>query len=146
MKTQKRIASKILKCGATRIWIDPDEIEEVAGAMTRGDIRKFIGLGFIKAKPNVGVSRGRTRKKEAQKAKGRRRGHGKRKGANTARLSKKERWMIKIRAQRKLLRELRDSEKIDRKLYRRAYLLSKAGTFKSKAHMLTFLKEEGNKK
>jgi len=142
MKTQKRLAAKVLKAGVSRIWIDPDMTEEVESAMTRGDIRKYVGLGFIKVKPNVGVSRGRARKRAAQKAKGRRRGTGSRKGAKTARLTKKNSWMKRIRAQRSLLKKLRNEGKIPTKLYRKVYRLAKAGTFKSKAHVVTFLKEK----
>jgi len=141
MKIQKRMAAKILKAGKSRIWIDPEAGEEVSGAMTRGDIRKFIGLGIIKAKPKVGVSRGRARKRLGQKKKGRQRGHGRRKGSAGARLSKKQKWMLKIRAQRVLLKKLRDEEKISTRIYRKTYRLAKAGTFKSRAHLITYLKE-----
>lgn len=145
MKTQKRLAAEILKTGTSRVWIDPDMIEEIEGAMTRGDIRKYVGLGLIKAKIAKSNSRGRVRARQTQKKKGRRRGHGKREGGKKARLSKKQIWMRKIRAQRKTLKELRTGGKIDKKTYRKTYSLSTAGTFKSKAHMITYLKE-GRKK
>ena len=145
MKTQKRLAAKILKIGTTSVWIDPEAIEEVSGAMTRGDIRKFIGLKMIRAKPKVGNSRGRVRKREAQKKKGRQRGHGKRAGSASARLTKKQKWMKKIRAQRSLLKKLRDEEKIPTSVYRKVYRLAKAGTFKSRAHLITHLKENAEK-
>jgi len=135
------MAAKILKAGKSRIWINPEAVEEVSGAMTRGDIRKFIGLGMIKAKQKVGVSRGRARKRQAQKKKGRQRGQGRRKGSAGARLSKKQKWMQKIRAQRVLLKKLRDEEKISTRIYRKTYRLAKAGTFKSRAHLITYLKE-----
>ena len=140
MKTQKRLASKILKVGGTRVWINP-EAEDVGSAMTRGDIRKLIGLGIIGVKPEKGNSRGRTRIKKAQRKKGRGTGLGKRKGSLNARISKKRRWITKIRAQRRTLRELRDTEKINKSLYRKTYLLSKAGVFRDKAQVKSYLKE-----
>lgn len=141
MNTQKRMAAEILKCGKTSVWIDPTKTEEVAGAMTRGDIKKFIGLKFIKAMPKAGNSRARIRKKKAQRAKGRGRGFGKRRGTANARMGDKEKWMKKIRAQRSLLRKLKGEQKISVPLHRRAYLLSKAGTFKSRAYLITYLRE-----
>jgi len=140
MNTQKRIASKILKVGITRVWIDP-EAEDVSEAMTRGDVRKFIGLGLIKAKPKKGNSRGRVRKRIAQKKKGRGGGFGKRKGPKTARSTRKEQWMQRVRAQRKILRHMRDSKKITIEQYRKAYSRASAGTLKTKAHVLNYLKE-----
>ena len=141
MKTQKRLAAEILKVGKSRVWIDP-EAEDVEMAMTRGDMRKFIGLGLVKAKPKKGNSRGRIRKVQAQKKKGRRRGLGTRKGGKTARLPKKKRWMKKIRAQRKTLKELRDSGKITPRAYRKTYSKSKAGVFRDKAQLKSYLKEQ----
>ncbi|MFO7872709.1 MAG: 50S ribosomal protein L19e [Candidatus Undinarchaeales archaeon] len=145
LKTQKRLASKILKTGENRIWIDPDAVDEVSTAMTRGDIRKYIGLGFIDVRPKKGNSRGRTRKRNIQRKKGRQKGHGKRSGGKKARTSKKRSWIKKIRAQRRFLKKLRDEEKISNELYRKAYRLSKAGTFKNKAQLRTFLLNKSKK-
>jgi large subunit ribosomal protein L19e len=145
MKTQKRLAAKILKIGKTSVWIDPEQKEEVSGAMTRGDVRKYIGLGMIKAKPKVGNSRGRIRKRQAQKAKGRQSGQGKRKGTANSRSNKKHAWMNRIRAQRSLLKKLRDEEKISTAIYRKTYRLAKAGIFKSRAYVITYLKENAEK-
>jgi|TARA_Y100000310_G_C20691787_1_gene822766 large subunit ribosomal protein L19e len=142
MKTQKRIAAKVLKVGKSKIWIDPEQVEEVSAAMTRGDVRKFIGLGMIKAKPKVGNSRARINKRKAQKKKGRQRGQGKRKGSANSRLLQKAKWMSKIRAQRSFLKKLRDEEKITTAVYRKTYRLAKAGTFKSRAHVKTYLMEK----
>jgi large subunit ribosomal protein L19e len=142
MKMQKRIAAKVLKVGKSKVWIDPEAGEEVVSAMTRGDVRKFIGLGLIKAKPKVGNSRGRIKKQKAQKQKGRQRGQGRRRGSLNSRSSQKQAWMRKIRAQRTLLKKLRDEDKISTFVYRKTYLLAKAGTFKSRAHLITYLKEK----
>ena len=78
-----------------------------------------------------------------QKEKGRRRGHGSRKGAKYARLSRKERWMRMIRPIRLYLRKLRDERKIDKSTYRRYYLKAKGGEFRSKHHLETHLISDG---
>ena len=45
LKNQKRMAADILGCGESRVWIDPNRIEDVADAITRADIRKAIDAG-----------------------------------------------------------------------------------------------------
>ena len=78
-----------------------------------------------------------------QKAKGRRRGHGSRKGAKYARLPRKRRWIMTIRAIRAYLKELRDKGLIDRHTYRIYYRRAKGGEFKSKAHLRSHLISDG---
>ncbi len=131
-----------MKCGTSRIWIDQDAVNEVATAMTAGDVRKYIGLGFIKEIPVVGNSRRRMRFRDSQVRKGRRRGYGNRKGAAGARTPGKEHWMKQIRGQRRLLQELRETKVVNDELFRKLYSQLKAGTFKSKAHLLIYLKEQ----
>jgi len=143
LKLQRRLAAEVLKCGVHRIWLDPDNLEEIKKATTRSDIRNLIKHGLIKARKIKGNSRGRIRKKLMQKKKGRRRGHGSRKGKKTARMPKKRAWIIRIRAIRKYLRELRDKGLIDRKTYRLYYRRAKGGQFKDKAHVKLHLEMEG---
>lgn len=140
---QRRMAASLLKCGVNRVWIDPDRIEDVGEAVTRSDIRSLINAGTIKASRKRGTSRGRIRFRIEQKKKGRRRGHGSRKGGKKARFPKKRRWIQTIRPIRAMLKELRDSGRIERSTYRRFYLLAKGGTFKSKAHLEMHLRAEG---
>ena len=95
ISNQKRLAADILSrregrtVGIHRIWINPDYLDDVTNAVQKDDIRQLIEEGVIKARPLVGNSRGRARKAEAQKAKGRRKGHGSRKGTANARTPKK---------------------------------------------------------
>lgn len=140
---QRRLAAEILKCGINRVWIDEDRCEEVAKAVTRNDIRILIKGGAIKKKPIKGISSGRKKKLRLQKAKGRRRGHGSRKGAKYARLPRKRRWIMTIRAIRAYLKELRDKGLIDRHTYRIYYRRAKGGEFKSKAHLRSHLISDG---
>ena len=129
LTNQKRLAADIMKIGKTRVWIDPERIEEVEEVITRAEIRGLINDGVIQALPQKGISRGRARVRQIKRKKGLRRGHGSRSGGRTSVLSKKERWQIKIRAIRKRLKELVDSRVIQRSTYRRLYLLSKGGVF-----------------
>lgn len=140
---KRRLAADILKCGKNRVWIDPGRLDDVEEAITRGDIRFVVREGAIRAKQRRGISRGRAEWKKLQRTKGRRRGIGSRKGAKYARLPRKERWQTTIRAIRKYLRELRDSDRIDKSVYRRYYVMAKGGMFNSRAHLETQLKLAG---
>ena len=143
LKNQKRMAAEILKCGHTRVWLDPNRIEDIADAITRADIRTAIESGTIRALPQKGISRGRARYMAAQKAKGRRRGQGSRKGAQGARTPRKRRWIQTIRPIRVELAKLRDEGKITKKVYREFYMKAKGGMFKSRNNLLMHLKTAG---
>ncbi len=139
LTTQKRLAAQVMKVGESRVWIDPEFIDEVSLAITKEDIRRLVDEGAIQKKPKRGVSRGRARYKMQQKRKGKRRGPGRRKGKATAIMSKKERWMRKIRPLRRELRRLRDEGLITRKVYRELYLKAKGNAFRSVAHLRGYI-------
>lgn len=143
LKNQRRIAAQMLKCGESRVWIDPNRTEDVADAITRSDVRTLISSGTIAAKQKRGVSRGRANYLIAQKRKGRRTGQGSRKGRKHARKPSKERWQQTIRPIRQRLKELRDEGVIDTRTYRRYYLRAKGGVFKSRPHLDSHLRAEG---
>jgi len=143
LKNQRRVASQLLKCGVNRVWIDPNRLEDASDAITRGDVRTLINSGAIVAKQKKGISRARTNYRKAQRAKGRRRGHGSRRGRKGARKPTKEIWMQTIRPIRRKLKELRDTGKIDTSTYREYYLKAKGGVFKSRPHLESHLKAEG---
>lgn len=136
---QKRIAAQVLKIGEGRVWIDPEATEDVAGAITREDIRGLIEEGLIIEKQKKGVSRGRARVSRRQKALGRRKGPGSRKGAKGARASRKKRWITKIRALRRRMKELRDGGFVDKTTYRRLYNKANGGDFRSVAHLNDYI-------
>ncbi|MCI4334398.1 MAG: 50S ribosomal protein L19e [Thermoplasmata archaeon] len=144
LANQRRMAAALLKCGEGRVWLDPASQEELEDAVTRQDVRSAIKAGVIRAKPIPGVSRGRARKVAAERAKGRHAGPGTRKGSPHSRVSRKERWMHRIRAQRKLLSELRSGKKITPGVYREFYRRAKGGMFRSRAHLLLNLKLAGH--
>lgn len=143
LKNQKRLAASVMAVGASRVRIDPDRGDEVASAVTRADIRKLVDGGVITAVQKAGVSRGRGRKLDQQKAKGRRTGPGSRKGAANARRPRKESWVMRIRALRDELRVLREKGAIDASTYRDYYVRAKGGQFRSRAHLKSHMKTEG---
>lgn len=143
LTNQRRLAAKILKCGLGRVWVDPSSQEELADAVTRADIRSAIKAGVIRRKAVQGTSRVRARLHAIEVKKGRHSGDGSRRGTPFARSTKKERWMRRIRAQRDLLKELRDAERIPRSVYREFYRRAKGGMFRSRAHLVLNLKLAG---
>lgn len=143
LKNQRRMAAEILKCGADRVWIDPNDIEKLEDVITRADVRNAIRIGTIRRLPVKGQSRGRSRHRRRQRAKGRRRGPGKRKGGTNVRDPRKRRWIRTIRPLRELLRELRESGKINTRTYRTYYRQAKGGMFKGRAHLEQQLRAAG---
>jgi large subunit ribosomal protein L19e len=139
LANQKRLASKILKVGVTRVWMDPERLEDIATAITREDIRGLVEEGVVKRRAVIGISRGRARARDIKRAKGHRKGHGSRRGAKYARTPKKESWMRKIRAQRKVLKTMRDEKTIDAHAYRTLYLKAKGGEFRNVAHLKSYI-------
>jgi large subunit ribosomal protein L19e len=133
----------MLECGENRVWIDPDALDDIASAATKEDIRKLIEDGLIRRKPVRGISRARANKRRMQRSKGRKRGHGSRKGKKGARMPSKRLWIIRIRALRRRLSSLRDEELIDRRTYRILYRKAKGGEFRSIAHLNAYLKTQG---
>ena len=138
LNLQKTLAAKIARVGKKRIKINPAASEDIKAAITKADVSALISEGKIEIKNKQGVSRVRARKLHAQQKKGRRKGHGSRKGAQKARTPKKRTWINKIRLQRKTLRELKDTKKVDAKAYRKLYSLAKGGFFRSKKHLLLY--------
>ena len=134
---QKRLAADLLKCGIHRVKLDPEKLEEISEAITREEIRQLIKDGAIEKKKKKGVSRARVRARKRKK-----RGAGSKKGGKYSRLSRKEQWMRRVRAQRKRLRELRDRGLVTKTVYRKIYRMVKAGAFKSVAAMMEYLEQK----
>ncbi|MEM2077682.1 MAG: 50S ribosomal protein L19e [Thermosphaera sp.] len=141
LSLQKRLAAEVLGVGVSRIRIDPARADDVSAAITREDIKKLIKEGAIWVEPVHGIAGVSSKVRRVQRSKGRRRGHGKRKGVKTARLEEKEAWMARIRRMRRFLRYLRDKNMIDKRTYRRLYRLAKGGAFKSLASLKLYLRE-----
>ncbi|MDK2876371.1 MAG: large subunit ribosomal protein L19e [Archaeoglobaceae archaeon] len=141
LRIQRRLAAEVLKCGGNRVWFDPEAIEEISTASTKQDIRELIEKGVIKRKAIRGVCRARINRIRLKKRKGRRSGHGSRKGKKTARMPRKRLWILRIRAIRRRLRELKASGQIDKKTYRILYRKAKGGEFRSVAHLNAYIEE-----
>ena len=112
------------------MWLDPNEINEIANANSRQNIRKLIKDGLVIKKP-VAVhsrfhsitflsvakyvrfdlhqlyNRSRVRKNDEARRKGRHTGFGKRKGTKDARTSQKTMWIMRMRVLRRLLKRYR---------------------------------------
>jgi ribosomal protein L19E len=56
----------VLKCGKRKIWLDPNEVNEISMANSRQNIRKLVKDGFVIRKPTKIHSRARTRKASAR--------------------------------------------------------------------------------
>lgn len=66
-----RLAASVLKCGKRKIWLDPNEVNDIALANSRQNIRKLVKDGLIIRKPEIVHSRARVNERLAAKRKGR---------------------------------------------------------------------------
>jgi large subunit ribosomal protein L19e len=140
LSSQRSLAAQILKIGQNRVWIDPERVDDVEGAITREEIRKLIHEKIIVPLPQQGVSRSRAKTIQEKKRRGRRMGAGSRTGAGFAKISRKEAWMTKIRSLRKALRELKAERVITESTYTQVYRMAGSGRFESVGELERYLK------
>ncbi len=141
MNNKKKLAAKILNVSPKKVVFATDALDDIQKAITRSDMRGLIAVGKVsKAKVNQ-HSRGGARKIAEQKSKGRQRGKGSRKGSKHSIVTRKEKWIDRIRAQRELLKELRDKNLLSTNNYRLLYTKSKGGYFRNRRHIKLYLKE-----
>lgn len=139
LRSQKQLAARIMKCGTTRVRVKSEK--DVEEAITREDIRSLISKGLIWKIQKRGQVSAYSRKRLSQKKRGRKKGFGSKKGKAGARNPKKARWMRTIRSVRSALKKLKESKMIDGRMYRKLYLMAKGGSFKSRRHLVLYLKD-----
>ena len=141
LTSQRKLAASVLDCGVNRVWIDPERVDEVSMAITRSEIRNLIKDKAIKALQENSQSKGRARVLAEKKKKGRRTGPGSRKGKKYSVVSKKTRWINRIRAQRKHLTSLKERRVITVNTYRSLYRKAKGGEFRSIAELERYIND-----
>jgi large subunit ribosomal protein L19e len=141
LNLQKRLAAKVAKSGVNRVKLDSTKLSNIREAITKADIKNLIDEGAIKITSGRTPSRHRAEARHLQKKRGRQRGSGKRKGKKMSKISKKERWMTKIRPQRNLLKSLKIQAKITNATFYNLYRKASGGFFRNRGHLLFYLKQ-----
>ena len=137
---KRELVARILGVGANRIRFEPDRLEDVADSITRDNIRSLVNSGAIWTVQIKGTSRGRAIEKRAVwKVHGK--GPGSKKGKKTARVGKKEVYVIKVRSMRYRLKVLKDRKDITNEIYWQLYKKVNGGQVRSLAHLRDLVKE-----
>jgi len=137
---KRELVARILGVGANRIRFEPDRLEDVADSITRENIRSLVKNGAIWTVQPVGTSRGRAIEKRAVwKVHGK--GPGSKKGKQTARVGKKEVYVVRVRSMRYHLKVLKDRKEITNDVYWQLYKKASSGQVRSLAHLRDLVKE-----
>ena len=140
LKAKKRLVARVTGVGIHRVKFDTDHLDDVADAITRENIRSLITAKKIKIKSIVGTSKGRAHTKKAQRNK---RGttQGSKQGTKGARVGKKEVYVAKVRALRRLLKIAKDRKDLTNPEFWILYKKVGGNTIRNKAHLRTLMEE-----
>ncbi|MFW5704481.1 MAG: 50S ribosomal protein L19e [Nanoarchaeota archaeon] len=144
LKAQKKLAGRALGVSPSRVKInakDADSKKAVSELISREAARELVADKIITKVPKKGIARTRANNIASQKKKGRRQGHGSRKGTANARFNEKDKWMIKIRALRAYLKQLKDKNRLEGKVYRDLYRKSGGNFFRNKRHLSLYIQQ-----
>ena len=112
LRQQRRLAAEILRVGKGRVWMDPNEVNEIALANSRKAVRKLIKDNFIFKKKIQIHSRQRALLRKQERRLGRHTGLGKRRGCSDGRMPKKVLWIRRQRTLRRLLKKYREGKNL----------------------------------
>jgi large subunit ribosomal protein L19e len=140
LKAKKRLASRVTGVGVHRIKFDSDHLDDIADAITRENIRSLLTANTIQIKSFTGTSRGRAQDKKNQKKK-RGTGQGSKQGRKGARVGKKEVYVAKVRALRRLLKIAKDRKDITNPEFWALYKKVGGNTVRNKAHLRLLMEE-----
>ena len=140
LKAKKRLAARVVGVGVHRIKFDTDHLDDIADAITRENIRSLFTANTIRIKSFTGTSKGRAHAKKDQKNK---RGttQGAKKGRKGARVGKKEVYVAKVRALRRLLKIAKDRKDLTNPEFWALYKKVGGNTVRNKAHLRTLMEE-----
>ena len=140
LRAKKRLAARVTGVGIHRIRFDTDHLDDIADAITRENIRSLITANTIRIKSFTGTSKGRAHEKKAQKNK---RGttQGAKLGRKGARVGKKEVYVAKVRALRRLLKIAKDRKDLTNPEFWSLYKKVGGNTVRNKAHLRLLMDE-----
>ena len=142
VKNQKILAAKILKKGRRRIILETSKLPEIKEAITKQDIRGLLNKKIISIKAEKGHSRARARKILYQKRKGKRKSKGSKKGTKTTRLPRKRAWILRVRTQRKFIKNLKNKQLLTKKDFRDVYRKIKSNRFRTIRLLKLYIQEK----
>lgn len=117
---------------------DEQYADLIQDAITRSTIRGLVGLGAIRAAPKRGISSGRFREERKRLKRGRT--SGAYKGAKSARLARKDRWIMKVRALRRRLKIAKERGELNNENYWKLYKQVKGGQVKGVKQLMDLMK------